>query len=342
MVRAEVDIEPRRAIGAARVDRALPAQSGAAPTPTELADLVRSFDQAARALQETHEQLRTEVARLEGELGETRAQLHRARELAALGEMAAGIAHEVRNPLGSIRLHAEVLVADLADMPAQRDIARKVARAVDGLNAVVTDVLVFARDMRVRTDAVDARDLFERAVEACTDVASQSNVRIVFDASVSCQEIVCDAAIIHQALVNVIRNACEAVGGVGGGGEPGRHAARPAIRLSVESRSPLESDGTRTDMLALVVADNGPGIPADVIGRIFNPFFTTRSAGTGLGLPIAHRIVDAHGGRVGVRSVDHDPVDGGRGSGTVVELMLPQPAGEEAVLHGQGSLGDAA
>jgi len=330
MVHAGIDIEPRLA---ARVHRALPDHG---PTPGELADLVRSFDQAARALQETHEQLRTEVARLEAELRDTRAQLHRARELAALGEMAAGIAHEIRNPLGSIRLHAEVLVDDLTDRPAQRDIARKVARAVDGLNAVVTDVLAFSRDMRVRPAPVDARDLFEHAAEACADVVEKWSVRIVYDASLTGIQVVCDAGIMHQALVNVVRNACEAVGGAG------PHAHRPAVRLSVENRAPLESDGTRRDMVGLVVADNGPGIPSDVIGRIFNPFFTTRSAGTGLGLPIAHRILDAHGGRVGVRSVEHDPVDGGRGTGTIVELLLPQPAGDVAALHAQGSLGDAA
>ena len=327
MVHAGVDIEPRRSV---RVERP---ETPLGPTPTELADLVRSFDQAARALQETHEQLRREVARLESELGDTRDQLRRARELAALGEMAAGIAHEIRNPLGSIRLHAEVLVADLADMPTQRDIARKVARAVDGLNAVVSDVLAFSREIRVRTGPVDARDLFEHAAEACADIASQWNVRIVFDASLCASQVVCDPGLMHQALINVVRNACEAAG---------THAHRPAIRLSVESRAPLESDGTRTDMVALVVADNGPGIPADVIGRIFNPFFTTRPTGTGLGLPIAHRILDAHSGRVGVRSVDHDPVDGGRGSGTVVELLLPRTSAEGAPAHTLGSLGDAA
>jgi signal transduction histidine kinase len=139
----------------------------------------------------------------------------------------------------------------------------------------------------------------------------------------------------HQALVNIVRNACEAAG---------THAAAPGILLSVVRRSTMESDGSRTAMIALAVADNGPGIPRDAIGRIFNPFFTTRSTGTGLGLPIAHRILDAHAGRVAVRSVETDPVRNIPGTGTIVELLIPLPtAGAAAApMHEHTPLGDAA
>jgi signal transduction histidine kinase len=106
----------------------------------------------------------------------------------------------------------------------------------------------------------------------------------------------------------------------------------------------MESDGSRSAMTALAVADNGPGIPAGAIGRIFNPFFTTRSTGTGLGLPIAHRILDAHAGRVAVRSVDSDPVRNIPGTGTIVELLLPLPASGAAAAPTpeHTPLGDAA
>lgn len=310
------------------------------PTPSELAELVRNFDLAARSLQETHEQLRTEVARLEGELRETRDQLRRARELAALGEMAAGIAHEIRNPLSSMRLHAEMLLTDLHGMPAQREIASKIARGVDGLNAVVSDVLVFSREIRIRPEAVWVGDLFEHAVESCAELIARWNIRVCKEGIGEGETIACDPHLMHQALVNVVRNGCEAAG---------THAARPGIRLSVVRRNAMETDGKRRAMVGLVVADNGPGIPRDVIGRIFNPFFTTRATGTGLGLPIAHRIVDAHGGRVAVRSVDADPVETRPGTGTIVELLLPVSA-ERAHGEPQGntstgstpSLGDAA
>ena len=304
-----------------------------APTPSELADLIRNFDLAARALQETHEQLRTEVARLKQELGDTRDQLRRARELAALGEMAAGIAHEIRNPLSSMRLHAEMLMADLTDLAPQRDIAGKIARAVDGLNAVVSDVLVFSREMRVSPEPAEAGELFDHALECCDELVRRWKIRIRTDTAGAHVPIACDTHFMHQALVNVLRNACEAAG---------THAADPGIRLSAVRRSALDSDGTRRNMIALVVADNGAGIPPDVIGRIFNPFFTTRATGTGLGLPIAHRILDAHGGRVAVRSVDVDPVDNTPGTGTIVELLLPLPMSGEEAAHENSPLGDAA
>src|SRR6185295_5586605 len=99
-------------------------------------------------LQSTHESLREQVSRLQAELSEANAQVERSKRLAALGEMAAGIAHEVRNPLGSIRLYARMLEQDLADRPAERSIATKIASAVGGLDGVVGDVLSFARDAK--------------------------------------------------------------------------------------------------------------------------------------------------------------------------------------------------
>jgi signal transduction histidine kinase len=329
MALAGVDIEARPVASPGD------ARTPVAPTPTELADLVRSFDLAARALQETHEQLRREVARLEHELGDTRDQLRRARELAALGEMAAGIAHEIRNPLGSMRLHAEMLMTDLADHPAPRDIARKIARAVDGLNAVVSDVLVFSRDMRIRPEPITARELIDHALESCDELIRRWAIEVRIDPACAHERITCDPTLMHQALVNIVRNACEAAG---------THAPAPAIAFSTARRSTMESDGSRSAMTALAVADNGPGIPAGAIGRIFNPFFTTRSTGTGLGLPIAHRILDAHAGRVAVRSVDSDPVRNIPGTGTIVELLLPLPASGAAAAPTpeHTPLGDAA
>src|SRR5438874_11415481 len=108
-----------------------------------------SFNEVTSKLERTHESLRLEVARLQDELRQANEQLERSRRLAALGQMAAGIAHEVRNPLGSIRLYASLLEQDLGDRPAEKEIAGKIAAAVQGLDGVVGDVLNFSRELKV-------------------------------------------------------------------------------------------------------------------------------------------------------------------------------------------------
>src|SRR6185295_8097613 len=157
-------------------------------------------------LQSTHESLREQVSRLQGELREANEQLQRSRRLAALGEMAAGIAHEVRNPLGSIRLYARMLEQDLVDRPSERTLASKIAGAVTGLDAVVGDVLSFAREARVSIEPVDAGELLERAVGACVPSGA---VRIEIRAAHA--GVNCDPVLMHQALVNLVRNALQAM-----------------------------------------------------------------------------------------------------------------------------------
>ena len=283
-----------------------PAIPSATLGPDQLAELIATFTDATSKLQETHESLRSEVARLEGELRETKGQLARARELAALGEMAAGIAHEIRNPLGSIKLYAKVLVDDLADREQERSTAQKIARAVDGLNAVVGDVLAFSREMRLDPQKACTREMAERALECCADRLEMAPIEIELDFE-KAPEALADVSLAHQAMVNVVRNACDALIEEGGG----------SLRISTGERTVLDHDGVRRRMAMILVEDSGPGIPEDVRSRVFNPFFTTRAAGTGLGLPIVHRILDAHGGRITITN-DAQGLGGAR-----VELLFP-------------------
>lgn len=271
----------------------------------ELAELLRSFNDVTSRLQVTHESLRAEVVRLERELREANEQLRRTERLAALGEMAAGIAHEIRNPLGAIGLNARMLIDDLADRPESLVIARRIADAVRGLNAIVGDVLSFARRVRVRATVVDAADLVDQACEDCRATLESAGVRLVRrDRGAAAAEAACDPLLIRQALVNVLRNAAEAI----------EEAApeRREVSISVEPRA---GDGR----IAIIVDDTGPGIPEDVRARMFNPFFTTRATGTGLGLAIVHRILDAHAGGV---AVGRAPSGGAR-----IELTLPTDVG---------------
>jgi signal transduction histidine kinase len=270
--------------------------------PADLAGLMAAFNEVTAKLQASHEQLRAEVVRLTQELGEANSQLERSRRLAALGEMAAGIAHEVRNPLGSIRLYARMLEQDLVDRPGEQGVAVKIAGAARVMEGVVTDVLTFAREFRLRPTEIDVSELMDRVVEACCHdgVPGWRNVEMVrLDKGAAAPAFEADPGLLQQALVNIVRNAIEAMADC-----PGRRH-----RLVLECAPAGE-------WAAIRVKDTGPGISAEVIARIFNPFFTTRAAGTGLGLAIVHRIIDAHAGSIRVLNNQDGP-------GATFEILLP-------------------
>ncbi|MEL7088621.1 MAG: ATP-binding protein [Planctomycetota bacterium] len=298
-------------------DASAPAPASAQPdtpsvlAPDDLAEVIQAYSAVAERLQSSHEALQNEVVRLHDELAAKNAQLERGKRLAALGEMAAGIAHEIRNPLAAIQLYAEMVNDDLTDAAqgltqdsvatsaAERidcaaDNSRKIADAVRGLSAIVLDVLSFARQIQPSVRECDGRELLQRVVDAHRPAIESGNVAV--DLRIGTPTVTADPELLHQALLNLVRNAADAMAERGGG----------RLTLAVESNR-------------VVVADTGPGLPDQVIDRIFNPFFTTRSTGTGLGLAIVHRIIDAHGGTIAVRN---DPQHGG----AVFTLELPEAA----------------
>ena len=296
---------------------------GTSAPEADLADLMRAFSDVTMRLEATHEGLRGEVSRLRAELGEANARLERSKRLAALGEMAAGIAHEVRNPLGSIGLYARMLEQDLAERPSLREMAGRIRRSVIGLDAIVNDVLDFSRDLRIEATACDAWELLDRALETCCPggtTPSGVSVRRVGEMGSSLIA-KCDGGLMHQALVNVIRNALESMAET--------TCAARVLTLGVERRAGGDGSGGEHSMIVLIVRDSGGGIAPEVRDRMFNPFFTTRRAGTGLGLAIVHRIIDAHdGGAVNVSNVRDE--DGHVGA--QVELIVPAEP-QVATLH---------
>ncbi len=272
----------------------------------DLAELMRTFNEVTARLEATHETLRGEVHRLSRELQAANEQVARSKRLAALGEMAAGIAHEVRNPLGSIRLYARLLDEDLASMPEQRKLAGKIGDAARALEAVVGDVLHFAKEMKLQRETHECGELFEAALDQCrAEVERAGDVRVVVEGKKS---LCVDGSMVVQALVNVVRNAVEAMGE-----QRGRERV---LTLRCEERRMARSRASVESCVVLVVEDTGPGMSGEVIERMFNPFFTTRASGTGLGLAIVHRIIDAHGGWVVVESSP--------GAGTKFEIVLPE------------------
>lgn len=266
-----------------------PRPSGQPPlTSSDLAELMSAFNAVTGRLQETHEQLRGEVARLTRELTDANEQLARSKRLAALGEMAAGIAHEVRNPLGSISLFAKMLKDDLAEKPVQQRLAEKIIASAKGLNAVVGDVLTFSREFRVQREETLASEVIDRALGACQHdgIEGWESIEIVRNDRKCSSPVSLDPSLAVQAMTNIIRNAMEAM--VEG------NTPEKTLTFDIGKQSSADSQGKRQRLIGIRVTDSGPGLSDEVLSRMFNPFFTTRKAGTGLGLAIVHRIMDAH------------------------------------------------
>ena len=288
---------------------AVPSLAGDTPGRDELRDLMEMVNETARRLHDTHAALQTEVVRLKGELAEANSQLKRSRSLAALGEMAAGIAHEVRNPLASIELYAQMLEEDLCDLPEPRGLCVKIRRAVAGLDGIVRDVLLFARETRVRAEPVDLRDLIEAVCAQCEGIVTRHEVLVQTSMHPDVPDtVIADPGLLVQACANVMRNAVEAM--------VEARTAAPRLELYVDVRRMRLPEGGRRRRVVIAIRDHGPGVPDTVVERMFNPFFTTRATGTGLGLAIVHRIIDAHGGHIAVSNA--------QSGGALVELCLPE------------------
>ena len=280
----------------------------------DLRELMRAFNETTQRLESTHIALQKEVGRLRGELAEANAQLRRSRALAALGQMAAGIAHEIRNPLASIRLYVQMLEEDLDDRPEEAGLCGKIAGAVTRLDAIVRDVLLFAREMAVRRSPTGVRELVAQTRESCEALLASAGVEVEVGLADDWDgELEADAGLLSQALGNVVRNSVEAM--------VEHDSPVRKISISADQRRVRCPGGKQEKRVVVAVEDSGPGIPPEVVERMFNPFFTTRKTGTGLGLAIVHRIVDAHGGHINVKRL---PRGGAR-----VEMCLPRRAGDD-------------
>jgi signal transduction histidine kinase len=220
--------------------------------------------------------------------------LRRADRLAALGTLTAGMAHEIRNPLGAIGGSLEILEGDYpADHP-RREFVEILRREIERLNAIAGKYLDFARPQEPEPRALDVNDAVRSAVALVEKGAGRAAVRIETRLAPGLPPAHADAGQVHQALVNLLLNGFQAMpdGGV----------------LEVETAAAAGD-------LQIRVRDHGVGLPDGPVDRIFEPFFTTRAGGTGLGLAMARRIAESHGGRLEARDAE--------GGGAAFELRLP-------------------
>jgi signal transduction histidine kinase len=244
----------------------------------DLGTILESYSRAAERLKESHDGLQLEVRRLREELASKNRQLERRKRLAALGEMAAGLAHEIRNPLGGIQLFANLLRRDLADRPDLVVTIDKMIKGVKSLDVLVTDVLALTHTVQPKFTAADLAAVVGAAIELVGPHLQEKQSRICYQAPASVP-LVCDSNMLQRAVLNLLRNALEAAG-LGG---------EVFVEIVPHRQHVL-----------LQISDTGPGIKTEVADKIFNPFFTTKDTGTGLGLAIVHRIVEAHEGTIRV------------------------------------------
>ncbi len=268
----------------------------------ELATIIQTYNDVTEQLKRSHELLRKEVCRLRDLLDEKNKELQRRERLAALGEMAAGVAHEIRNPLGGIGLYASLLERDLVDRPPQLDIAKRINVGVRNMEGIVGDILTFAGGAEPNRQASGLADIIESALVQVEPRALALGVAVEVDPAIGDTELSCDAAQVERAMLNLLLNALDAVDNGG----------RVWVRLERCDRAGL---------VGVAVEDDGPGIDPAVAQKVFNPFFTTKDTGTGLGLAIVHSIAESHGGFVRV----------GQREGGGASLVMALPTTDEVV-----------
>jgi two-component system, NtrC family, sensor histidine kinase HydH len=237
---------------------------------------VQRLEDLSEKLEETNRQLRR-----------AEAEARRAERLAALGQLSAGLAHEIRNPLGVIKGSADMLTRKVAGSePLVAELAGYISSEVNRLNALVVRFLDFARPSKLELRPERVAEIVERALEAAIASFPDAGVKIERKYSPNLPEIPADPQLCEQAFVNLITNAFQAMQGQAG-------SAEKTLHIAIESEVSNGEPG-----VAVFIEDTGPGVPPELREQIFNPFFTSKKDGVGLGLSIVAKIVDDHRGTI--------------------------------------------
>jgi PAS domain S-box-containing protein len=250
----------------------------------------------------------TVVRELEG-------RLRRSDRLAALGSLAAGLAHEIKNPLTSLLTFSRHLTRRFDDEQFRAKFQSVVPRELERINGIVERLLELARPTPLSFSAVRLPALLERVVELYAEEMDTRAIEVTRDYARDLPVVWVDAEAVYQAFVNLVRNALDAMPGGG----------RLTLRVVWSDEDDVVRAGRqpRARRVRVEIQDSGPGISTDNADRVFNPFFTTKVGGTGLGLALTHKIVEDHGGTIDFRN--------GRAGGTVFRIVLspfPDPPAE--------------
>jgi two-component system sensor histidine kinase FlrB len=262
-------------------------------------DLERSY----KSMEAQVQQLKLELEKSSAENDLLREKAERNLRLAAAGEMAARMAHELRNPLGSIELFAGLLKKNLMDDPVKQQWAIHISSAVSAMDYALTNLLLFTGKPLPSFKSQDLTEIIDEARIFSLPLLIQNRIEVMVRMEKITKPVQCDDSLLKQVFLNLIINAVDAMpdGGT------------------------LTLDGElctfeRGEMIKITISDTGGGIPEEVQSRIFDPFFTTKNKGTGLGLSIVHNAIQAHGGMI--------EVDSSREKGTTFTIILPIQSGD--------------
>jgi two-component system, NtrC family, sensor kinase len=258
-----------------------------------------------------------ETLKIEEELEKTRVQLLQAAKMASVGELAAGVAHQLNNPLGGITLFSQLLMEDYTLPDGAVNDLKRVIRDAKRCTDIVQELLKFSRQTTNEMHPLDINQLLSDILVLVEEQTLFQNIEI----KKSLQEFLPPAPVDIQQMkhvfMNIILNAADAMGGKG--------------VLSIETKLGETKPGDLKDLICIKISDTGHGIPSDILLKIFDPFFTTKEQGkgTGLGLSMAYRIIEEHGGKISAESKE------GQGTTFIIELMIPTPDPGDIIPNGK-------
>jgi signal transduction histidine kinase len=262
----------------------------------EVGTMIRAFNSMMEKLAAYHQTLQSDIKRARERITDTERKLFHAQRLSTTGTLAAGIAHEINNPLGGMMNAAEALKSGKLDAAKQAQYLELISDGLNRVKAIVQKILHF-RPQAFQPVPVPVRETVDRAISFLDHKASRRGIEVRNDIEPGLDPVFGDALELQQAILNILMNAVDAA-------EPGKG------KVAVSSRR----EGARVH---IIIQDNGMGMTPEELERCMDPFYTTKDAGegSGLGLPVAGSIVDNHGGRLHIRSE--------KGKGTTVTLDLP-------------------
>jgi signal transduction histidine kinase len=270
-----------------------------------------------------YQELAETLAETNRRLEQAQAEARRSERLAALGQLSAGLAHEIRNPLGVIKGSAEMLAQKLGESnPLATELAGYISTETNRLSALVTRFLDFARPLHADLTPQDITAVLDRGLNDVAQFWKGGMVQVEKDYAGSLPLVPLDESLCEQAFVNIVQNAYDAMGASGG-----------RLRVRVRKSRASDRNGGDIEGVEVRIEDTGPGIPLELREQIFNPFVTTKKTGVGLGLSIVSKIIDGHQGSVWVESADNPAGGTAQGPGARFVIFFPAASDKAAVGH---------